>query len=111
MIIICNWTEAKSFVPENYISYWSIFLLWEFLISCCPREYGFIDLVWKKCYDKIRLGEFFKDQKFPEKKKCKYQQVTRQLQIIKSLRMRYCWKWHKNRVFHRDPFYFTQQGS
>ena len=24
--------------------------------------------MWEKCYDKIRLGEFFKDRKFQEKK-------------------------------------------
>lgn len=28
-----------------------------------------IDLVWKKSHNKIQLGEFDKDQKFPEKKK------------------------------------------
>jgi len=32
-------------------------------------HYEFMDLVWKKIHDKIRLGEFVKDQKFPEKKK------------------------------------------
>ena len=35
----------------------------------------FIDLVRKKCYDKIRLGEFVKNRIFPGKKKHKYHQV------------------------------------
>jgi len=35
----------------------------------------FIDLVRKKCYGKIRLGEFVKNRIFPGKKKHKYHQV------------------------------------
>ena len=47
-------------------------------------------LVWRKCYDKIRLGlgggEFVKDRQFPDMKKYMYHQVlaTRQLQIVKE---------------------------
>jgi len=61
-------------------------------VSCRPRDYEFIHLVWKKSHDEIRLGEFVKDRKFPEKKTYQYHQIlaTGQLRIVKSLRMRYC---------------------
>jgi len=48
-----------------------IFLFWEFPVSWRSRDYAFLDLVWKKWHDKIRLREFVKDRKFPKNKKMK----------------------------------------
>ena len=47
-------------------------LLLQFPVSRRPRDYDFIDLVWEKSHDKIRLAEFVKDRKFPERKKYQY---------------------------------------
>jgi len=48
--------------------------------------------VWEKLHDKIQLGEFVEDWKFPGKKKYQYQRflATPKARIVIGVKMRYC---------------------
>jgi len=58
MSVMVGWT----FHQETTSRADHFFVFWEFPVSWHPRDYEFLDLVWKKWHDKIRLGEFVKRQ-------------------------------------------------